>query len=57
MYEINSMFHMDADYMWRWYITNADGSLLAISAKAFFAYEDARRDAEIVHSLGFRRAA
>jgi hypothetical protein len=41
---IDPMFHMDADYMWRWYITDERGSLAAMSTGSFFKYEDARRN-------------
>lgn len=54
MCDVNPMFHMDSDYMWRWYILDATGGLVAISAKAFFKFEDARRDSErgTVKTLG-----
>jgi hypothetical protein len=41
---VNPMFHMDSDYNWRWYITDAQANILCMSAVSFFNYEDARRD-------------
>jgi hypothetical protein len=38
------MFHMDMAYMWRWYINDARGNPIFMSASWFFKFEDARRD-------------
>lgn len=57
MCDVNPMFHMDQDYMWRWYLIDDYGNLVAISARSFFNFEDARRDAELAHGLGLRRVA
>ncbi|VVT02803.1 conserved hypothetical protein [Sphingomonas sp. EC-HK361] len=44
MCDINPMFHMDTDYMWRWFVTDVYGNLVCISANAFFSFEDVRLD-------------
>lgn len=44
MHALNPMFHMDKDYMWRWFTTSPTGRPLSISTRAFFLYEDAKRD-------------
>ena len=44
MCTVNPMFHMDADYMWRWYNTDRHGNLVSMSLRGFFAFEDARRN-------------
>lgn len=36
--------HMDEEYMWRWYIVDAQGIPIAMSARVFFDYEDALRN-------------
>jgi hypothetical protein len=41
---VNPMFHMDSDYLWRWYITDAGGKSVGMSADSFFRFEDARRN-------------
>lgn len=46
----NPMFHMDQDYMWRWYITDAHGQSCCMSAREFFHYEDARSDFDAVRT-------
>jgi hypothetical protein len=40
------LFHMDADYDWRWYIVDSRNKLVAMSANSFFKFEDAKRDFE-----------
>ena len=47
MCDVNPLFHMDHDYMWRWFVTDVHGNLLSISTGAFFDFEDARRDYNI----------
>lgn len=44
MCTVNPMFHMGPDYSWRWYITDAYGNLVCMSAGRFFDFEDARRN-------------
>ena len=44
MCTVNPMFHMDADYMWRWYNTDRHGNLVSMSLRGFLAFEDARRN-------------
>jgi hypothetical protein len=34
--------HMDSDYSWRWYITDADGALVAVS-RPFFNLAEAQQ--------------
>jgi hypothetical protein len=46
---VKPMFHMDPDFSWRWYITNAAGKLLAMSIETFFSHEDARRNFDEAH--------
>ncbi len=41
---VNPMFHMDADFNWRWYIISDRGDPICISTQSFFNYDDARRD-------------
>jgi hypothetical protein len=48
MPDVNPMTHMDPDYMWRWYVTNANGGLLCMSTESFFNHEDALRDFDSV---------
>jgi len=36
-------FHMDSEYAWRWYITDATGNSLAMSATAYFSLAEAVR--------------
>ena len=43
------MFHMDDDYMWRWYRTNVTGDPVCMSTKSFFSLEDARLDYDVVN--------
>lgn len=38
--------HMDAGWMWRWFLTNDRGKPLAMSKKCFFHREDAVRNLE-----------
>lgn len=33
--------HMDANWMWRWFVANDRGQMLAVSEKCFFRREDA----------------
>lgn len=35
--------HMNDEYMWRWFCSDADGTLVAISARSFFHLADAER--------------
>jgi hypothetical protein len=51
MCDINPMFHMDSDYMWRWFVTDAHGNLVCVSARWFFACEEARRNYDEAHPL------
>ena len=37
----NWFVHMDEDWMWRWFITDAAGSPLAVSERTFFRRQDA----------------
>lgn len=46
MVDFNPMFHMDRDYMWRWYIVGARGKLVCMSTTVFSFYEEARQDLE-----------
>ncbi len=47
---VNPMFHMDPDFLWRWYITSSAGKLLAMSTESFFSHEDARRNFDEAHA-------
>lgn len=47
----NPMFHMDLDYNWRWYVTDASGRPIFMSARSFFNFEDAKRDYELAAQL------
>jgi hypothetical protein len=49
MCTVNTMFHMDKDYSWRWYIINASGKSSCISARSFFNFEDAKRNYDETH--------
>jgi hypothetical protein len=44
MGKATSMFHMDLDYMWRWFLTNAAGRLVGMSTQSFFSIEEAQLD-------------
>lgn len=57
MCDVNPMFHMDADYMWRWYVTSSTGGLLSISANAFFRFEDVKLDWDAAQGRYMSRAA
>lgn len=48
MPSVSPMFHMDPDYNWRWYVTDADGKLACMSVQSFFDHEDARRDYDLM---------
>jgi hypothetical protein len=46
---VNHMFHMDEDYMWRWYTIDPLGNQVSMSAQSFFNYEDASWDYDRAH--------
>jgi hypothetical protein len=46
MEKLQWFIHMDDRWMWRWYITNANGKPFAISRTQFFFREDAMRNLE-----------
>jgi hypothetical protein len=48
MSDLVPMFHMDADYRWRWYLTDHRSIVVVMSVQAFFSYEEACRDYEAV---------
>lgn len=54
---VNPMFHMDSDYLWRWYITDDHGKSVSMSVDAFFKYEDARRNYDDMHRRLIAQAA
>lgn len=39
--------HMNDQYMWRWFCSEADGTLVAVSAGSFFELADAERAIEV----------
>lgn len=57
MCDVNPMYHMDVDYMWRWFVTSEAGSFVAISANAFFKFEDAKQDWVAAQSRYLSQAA
>ncbi len=46
MDDLQWFIHMDNGWMWRWYITHANGQPFAISKTQFFLREDALRNLE-----------
>ena len=54
MADINPMLHMDENFMWRWYQVDDRGQTSFGSPKAFFSWEDCRRDYDEA-MLRFRR--
>lgn len=51
MPDYNPLFHMDMGYNWRWYLTDASGRPILMSAHSFFDFEDAKRDYEMAALL------
>jgi hypothetical protein len=43
MLRLNFWLHMNDEYMWRWFCTDDQGSLVAISAQSFFDLSNAER--------------
>ncbi|GAA3887449.1 hypothetical protein GCM10022276_03140 [Sphingomonas limnosediminicola] len=55
---LNFWLHMDDGYMWRWYCSEPDGTLVAISARSFSKLADAERAADAARtSIGNRNLA
>lgn len=46
--------HMNDEYMWRWFCSDSQGSLVAISAQSFFHRADAEAALEMAkHYIGY----
>ncbi len=54
---VNPMFHMDSDYLWRWYITDNHGKSVSVSVDSFFQFEDASGNYDDMHRLLTAKAA
>ena len=53
MLRLNFWLHMNDEYMWRWFCSDYQGSLIAISAQSFFHRADAEAALEIARrSIG-----
>jgi len=48
MPDVEPLFHMDSDYNWRWYIPDVKGSLVCMSTRSFFYYDEAKQDFDAV---------
>lgn len=46
MTHLTFWLHMNDQYMWRWFCSDPDGTLVAVSARSFFSLADAQRDAD-----------
>jgi len=42
MLRLNFWLHMNDEYMWKWFCTDDQGSLIAISAQSFFDLANAK---------------
>ena len=47
MEQPDGFVHMDEHWMWRWFLTDDRGKLLAMSIMDFFRREDAIRNLEV----------
>jgi hypothetical protein len=45
---LQRFIHMDDRWMWRWYLTDAKGTLVSMSPEQFFTREGALRNLEAV---------
>lgn len=43
MGDLTFWLHMNDSYMWRWFCSTADGTVIAVSARSFFNLTDAER--------------
>jgi hypothetical protein len=43
MGDLTFWLHMNESYMWRWFCSASDGTIIAISAQSFFNLADAER--------------
>jgi hypothetical protein len=48
MDKLQKFIHMDDRWMWRWYITDARGSLVSMSSEQFSTREEALRNLEAI---------
>lgn len=53
MTHLHFWLHMNDEYMWRWYCSDPNGDLVAISAQSFFKLADAERAADAARA-GFQ---